>query len=151
EIGALGPDKFRVLEFNLSEAMSECFSLQVRAGSSEADLAYGDMIGQDAVLTVAGADFPITHYGVVTEFNQYPDSSENFGHESYLYEIVIEPHAKLLAYTSQNRVFQNLDLKAIVEKVVGDAGLASHFRFGAAGPFRKREYTVQYNETDLDF
>ena len=25
------------------------------------------------------------------------------------------------------------------------------FRFEAAGPFSKREYTVQYNETDLNF
>lgn len=151
EIGALGPDKFRVLEFTLSEAMSEGFHLRIQASSEDAEIAYADMIGKDAVLTVAGKDFPVAHHGVVTEFNQYPDSSQSFGHDSLLYEIVIEPHVRLLAYTSQNRVFQRLDVKAIVEKVMDDAGISAHARFEAAGPFRKREYTVQYNETDLNF
>ena len=151
EIGALGTDKFRVLEFTLTEAVSEGFHLRIEASSADADVKYADMIGKDATLTVTGGDFPVSHYGVVTGYNQHPDSSQSFGQESVLYDIVIEPHAQLMAYTTQNRVFQNLDIKAITTKVAADAGIAANFKFGAKGPFLEREYTVQYNETDLDF
>ena len=151
EIGALGTDKFRVLEFTLTEAVSEGFHLRIEASSADADVKYADMIGKDATLTVTGEDFPVSHYGVVTGYNQHPDSSQSFGQESVLYDIVIEPHTQLMAYTTQNRVFQNLDIKAITTKVAADAGIAANFKFGAKGPFLEREYTVQYNETDLDF
>lgn len=151
EIGALGAEKFRVLEFTLTEAISEGFHLRIEASCSDADVKYADMIGKDATLTVTGEDFPVSHFGVVTGYNQHPDASESFGQENVLYDIVIEPHAQFLAYTTQNRVFQNLDVKAIVTKVAADGGVAANFKFAAKGPFLEREYTVQYNETDLDF
>ena len=53
EVEALGPEMFHVLEFTLTEAMSECFLLQVHANCLEADIPYADMIGKDAILTVA--------------------------------------------------------------------------------------------------
>ncbi len=152
KIGSLPPDKFRVLEFTLNEALSECFHLQIEAASEDGNVAYADMIGKEAILRVEGKDFPITHYGIVTEFNQYPDGSENFGHESYLYDIVIEPRFRLLAYNTQNRVFLKKKLKEIVEEVFKANNLqASHYEYLAKGTPREREYTVQYNETDLDF
>jgi type VI secretion system secreted protein VgrG len=152
KIGALSPDKFRVLEFTQSEAMSECFRLHIEAGSEDPDVPYADMVGKDAHLTVAGDDFAVKHHGVVTAFNQYPDASENFGAESYLYEIAIEPRLKLLAYTHRSRIFLKKSFKEIVEEVLTGGGLAADdFDLKVKGSPRKREYTVQYNETDLDF
>jgi type VI secretion system secreted protein VgrG len=153
KIGSLAPDKFRVLEFTMNEAVSECFHLHIQASCDEGDLAYGDLIGMDATLKVEGKDFPISHHGVVTEFNQYPDGSENFGHETYLYDIVVEPRFKLLSYNTQNRIFQKKDLKKILEDVFkANAFAAANYDLtGIKGTLREREYTVQYNETDLDF
>ena len=152
KIGALGPDKFRVLEFHLEEAVSECFRLHIEAGSEDPDVPYADLIGKDAHLTVEGDDFAVKHHGVVTAFNQYPDASENFGEESYLYEIAIEPRLKLLAYTRQSRIFLKKSFKEIVEEVLKGGGLsAEDFELKHKGIPRKREYVVQYNETDLDF
>ncbi len=150
KIGALGPEKFRVLEFTMNEAVSECFHLRIQASCEDGNVAYADMIGKDATLTVEGKDFPIRHHGMVTEFNQYPDGSENFGHESYLYEIVIEPRFKLLSYTTQNRIFQKKDLKAILTDVFQAYAIAP-FEINVKGALRQRDYTVQYNESDLDF
>ncbi|MDB5048345.1 MAG: hypothetical protein JWO30_1416 [Fibrobacteres bacterium] len=149
KIGSLAPDKFRVLEFTLNEAISECFHLHIQASSEDGNVAYADMIGMDATLRVEGQDFPVTHHGVVTEFNQYPDASENFGHESYLYEIIIEPHLKLLSFTTQNRIFQKKNLKAIVEEVLKANSIVHDIEI--KGALRQRDYTVQYNESDLDF
>jgi type VI secretion system secreted protein VgrG len=152
KIGALAPEKFRVLEFTLTEGMSECFRLHIEAGSEDPDIPYADMVGKDAHLTVEGDDFAVKHHGVVTAFNQYPDASENFGEESYLYEIAIEPRLKLAAYTHQSRIFLKKSFKDIVEETLKGAGLAADdFDLKIKGAPRKREYTVQYNETDLDF
>ncbi len=152
KIGSLAPNKFRVLEFSLNEAISECFHLQIQATSEDGHVTYEDMIGKNATLTVSGKDFPITHHGIVTEFNQFPDGSENFGHESYLYNILIEPHLHVLAYNSQNRVFLKKKLKDIVDEVFKANSLtASQYEYQVKGTPREREYTVQYNETDLDF
>ncbi|HKP97055.1 MAG TPA: type VI secretion system tip protein TssI/VgrG [Fibrobacteria bacterium] len=152
KIGALGPDKFRVLEFTMSEAVSECYHLHVQASSEDGNVAYADMIGMDATLTVEGKDFSVNHDGVVTEFNQYPDGSGNFGRESYVYDIVVEPRFKLLSFNTQNRVFLKKKLKAIVEEVLKANSLtAADYEYNVKGTPREREYTVQYNETDLDF
>jgi type VI secretion system secreted protein VgrG len=152
KIGSLKPEKFRVLEFTLSEAVSECFRLELQAGSDDPDIAYADLIGKDAHLTVEGDDFAVKHHGVVTAFNQYPDASENFGEESYLYEIAIEPRLKLLAYTTQSRIFLKKAFKEILEEVLKGGGLAADdFEIRLKGTPRKREYVVQYNESDLDF
>src|SRR5437762_1197526 len=102
KIGSLAATTFRVLDFTLTEALSECFSLQVTASSEEADITYEQLVGQPTTLQVIGEDFTTTHYGVVTEFNEYPDLAENHGQVSYLYDITIEPRFKLLAYTTQN-------------------------------------------------
>jgi type VI secretion system secreted protein VgrG len=153
KVGGFAPDTFRVLEFTINEGVSQCFHLQLQASSEEADLPYDDMIGQEATLEVIGEDFTTKHHGVVTEFNQYPDASANFGHNSFPYEIVIEPHLKLLSYSTQNRIFHQVTVKEIITKVLDEEGLAAgtHFEFQLQGSYPKREYTVQYNETNFDF
>jgi len=152
KIGSLTPDTFRVLEFTLEEAMSECFRLHIEAASGDPNVPYADLIGKEAHLTVEGEDFAVKHHGVVTAFNQYPDSSKNFGQESYLYEIAIEPRLKLSAYTCQSRIFLKKSFKDIVEEVLKGTGLAADdYDLKLKGSPRKREYVVQYNETDLDF
>ncbi|MEO6098021.1 MAG: type VI secretion system tip protein TssI/VgrG [Fibrobacteria bacterium] len=152
KIGALAPDKFRVLEFTLNEAVSECFHLRIQAASGDGEVPYADMIGKEANLIIEGRDFPIKHFGVVTEFNQYPDASENFGQESYLYDIVIEPHFRLLVYNTQSRIFLKKKLPDILKEVFKANNLAaSSFEMNLTGTLREREYTVQYNETDLNF
>ncbi|MEO6096717.1 MAG: type VI secretion system tip protein TssI/VgrG [Fibrobacteria bacterium] len=153
KVGNLAAEAFRVHEFSMSEAISECFRLQLQASSEDGNLPYADLIGKDATLTVAGTDFSVTHHGVVTEFNQYPDSSADFGHASFRYEILIEPHLRLLEFSAQNRIFQNLTVKEILSKVLVTAGLAegTAFKFELQGAYRKREFTVQYNESDYNF
>jgi type VI secretion system secreted protein VgrG len=153
KIGALDVKTFRVLEFTLSESLSECFSLQVQAASEEENVTYEEMVGQLATLSVTGDDFSTQHHGVVTEFNEYPDTSENHGHASYLYEILIEPRVKLLSYTTQNRIFQKLTVKEIITQALVAHKLVdgTDFKFEAEKLDVVRDFTVQYNESDFNF
>ena len=152
EIAGLEPDRLRPLEFDLVETVSKCFTLRIRAVASDDSIVYDDVVGKDATLTVAGEDFPITHFGVVTEYHQYPDAAGSHGHNSVIYDLLIEPHLKLLEYSSQNRIFQKMGADEIVKKVLTASGMQSdRFRLELNATYPKREFTVQYNETDLNF
>ena len=153
KVGSLEPDTFRVHEFTMQEAMSACFRLHIQAACLEGNLEYSKMIGADATLAIIGEDFTVTHHGMVTTYNQFPNASESFGVNSFIYDISIEPHLKLLSYSSQNRIFQKMTLKDIINKVLTEDGLKSgvDFDFNLKGTYSNREYTVQYNETNLDF
>jgi type VI secretion system secreted protein VgrG len=48
-----------------------------------------------------------------------------------------------------SRIFQNLSVPDIVEKVLKEGSV--DFKNEAVGPFKKREYCVQYRESDLAF
>ena len=57
-----------------------------------------------------------------------------------------------LRFNRQSRIFLNKDVKTIIEDVLMGAGmLASDFKFNITGSYPKREFTVQYNESDYDF
>jgi type VI secretion system secreted protein VgrG len=153
-IGSHKPDVFRVLEFNGHEALSENFCFQVKAVAFDLNLKYEDTIGSSATLAVKGADYAVNHFGIVTQFNQVPNSDGTVALDFY-YEFTIEPTIKYMTYMVRSRIFQNKTAKEIVEEVIGDyIEKDSGFKFEAkaeSGDFPKREFTVQYNETDWDF
>jgi type VI secretion system secreted protein VgrG len=145
-------DRFRVQTFTLDEHISEPFRLDLSAVCDNPDLTYDDLISKPATLTVSGDDFSVKHQGMVTAFTQHPDHSQDFGHEAYVYEMVIEPRVKALEYAGQNRVFQEKKVDEIVKEVLEAHGLqSSDFEFRLSGSYPKQEFTVQYNETDLNF
>jgi type VI secretion system secreted protein VgrG len=151
QLGSLPLDTFRVIEFVGQEAISECFSFTIRAIAFDLDLTYEDGMGAAACLIVRGKDYEITHYGMVTHFNQIPDSDGTVILNS-TYEFTMEPRLKYLSYMTQSRIFQSMTVQEIIESVLGDYYTKdTDFKFEAKDAFPKREFTVQYNETDLDF
>ncbi len=57
-----------------------------------------------------------------------------------------------LKFNIQSRIFLNKDVKTIIEDVLLGAGLSSSdYAFKLTGSYPKREFTVQYNESDYDF
>lgn len=65
------------------------------------------------------------------------------------YQVVLRPWIWFLKHSSDNRVFQDMTVPDIIKKVFGDHGesVADDLR----GKYNKREYCVQYGETDFDF
>jgi type VI secretion system secreted protein VgrG len=151
QVGGFPLDSFRVIEFIGQEAMSECYTFTIRATAFDVDLTYETGIGNAGCLIVRGADYEINHYGIITQFTQIPDSDGTVMLSS-TYEFTLEPRIKGLSYLTQSRIFQNLTVQEIVESVLGDyMNKDTDFKFEAKDEFPKREFTVQYNESDLDF
>jgi len=62
------------------------------------------------------------------------------------------PRIKLLAYKSDSRIFQDMTVKEIIQAVLKQANLLStDYEFCLEGRSEKKEYCVQYQESDLSF
>lgn len=151
QVGSYPLDTFRVIDFSGQEAISECYSFKIRAVAFDLDLTYENGIGAAACLFVRGVDYETTHFGMITHFNQIPDSDGTVLLNS-TYEFTMEPRIRYLAYLTQSRIFQNVTAQEIVESILAEYYTKdTDFKFEAKDTFSKREFTVQYNETDLEF
>lgn len=70
------------------------------------------------------------------------------GYDHYVAEV--RPWFWLLTLTRDSRIFQNKTVKEIIKDVLEDHGF-SHYAIKTSGSFEKREYCVQYRESDFDF
>jgi type VI secretion system secreted protein VgrG len=156
QLGGMPLETFRVIEFIGQEAISECYRFTIRAVAFDTELKFDEGIGVAASLFVRGKDYDIIHYGVITAFTQVPDSDGTVM-LNHTYEFTLEPRLRWASYTVQSRIFQNKDVLELAEEVLSDY-LVKDQDFKIDGKFEvsgqsytKREFTVQYNESDLDF
>jgi type VI secretion system secreted protein VgrG len=80
-------------------------------------------------------------------------SIEDLGHQDEidLFAAEIRPWPWLLSIGSDNRVFQNLTTPQIIEEVFSSQPFATAFINKTKQKFEKREYCVQFGESNLDF
>lgn len=145
---ALGPETFRVVRFEGTEAISRPYRFEVELVSDDPEVAFEDVIDKPATLTMYRGDDPSEVDGIVVDFEQ----SHEAGGQSefrYAYRAVLVPRLWRLGLSFQSRIFQNLTVEEIVSKVLDDAGV--DYRFKLSASYDPREYTTQYKETDLDF
>jgi type VI secretion system secreted protein VgrG len=70
-----------------------------------------------------------------------------------VYNLVMRPWLWLLSRTTDCRIYENKTVREIIEDVFTRAGFSSgtDFEWRLHESYEKREYTVQYRETDLAF
>ncbi|HEY1693501.1 MAG TPA: type VI secretion system tip protein TssI/VgrG [Polyangiaceae bacterium] len=105
-----------------------------------------DLFAKPCWIAVDGADVLVR--GMVRDV-QLEDVSST---DPPFYRITVVPRLWRATMTRRCRIFQDLSVPAIVRSVLEALGFAptdSDFRLGGAYP--KREYVVQYEETDYDF
>ncbi|CAM7582018.1 type VI secretion system Vgr family protein [Citrobacter cronae] len=83
--------------------------------------------------------------GLIAEARQLPATGN-----ADRYQFVLRPWLWWLTLASNNRVFQNLSAQEIVEQVFKDGGF-SDYKFQLKTKPAKREYCLQYNESDFNF
>jgi len=68
------------------------------------------------------------------------------------YEVTFASPLYKLSLTRQSRIFLNLDFKSLIEQVLTTAGFtADSYKLDLQTTYPVREYTAQYQETDLNF
>ena len=69
------------------------------------------------------------------------------------YRAALVPRVWLASQVRRSRIFQELGVPGIVQVLLEELGLEEdqHFELRLNGSYPEREYTVQYQESDLDF
>jgi type VI secretion system secreted protein VgrG len=143
---ALGADELLLSSFSGVEAVSRPFAFTLELLSTNAAVNPASVLRTPVtvmlVLPDGGRRFI---HGIVNRFVQLGQRDD-----LTFYRAEVVPWLWFLSRSSDCRIFQNLSVPGIVEKVFKDQGY-SDFEIKCTKSYPKREYCVQYRETHLDF
>ncbi len=143
----LGDDVLLLTGFHGREEISRLFTYTLDFVSENNALAAGDIVGKAVTWAVHPADDePRYFHGVVSRFVAGPRHAQ--GLRTYRAEVV--PWLWFLTRSSDCRIFQKKDVKAIVTAVFEGFGFRD-FEFRLRESYTPREYCVQYRETAFAF
>jgi type VI secretion system secreted protein VgrG len=130
------------------EAVSRLFELHVELTSDEHDIQPSDVVGKPALLTLeAEGSEPRYLHGMVSRFEQGADGKRLSG-----YSATLVPKVWRLLHRHDSRIFQEMKVPDIIDKVLKTAGIAAkEYRLALEGSHPVREYCVQYRESDWAF
>ncbi|CAN5317012.1 type VI secretion system spike protein VgrG1b [soil metagenome] len=135
-----------------TEQLSRAFEYSVEATSPQADLDPYKILGQLACVSLELPSGKLRHFnGHVTEFTLLGDGGGSHGvSRFYRYRLELRPWLWFLSRNSDCRIFQMKSVPEILSAVFqhyGDALFSSQL----SGSYAKKDYCVQYRETDFNF
>jgi type VI secretion system secreted protein VgrG len=148
----LGTDVLLLKDITGAEGISRLFSFQLNLLSENHSISFKDIIGKNVTISVALADGKTRYLnGIVSEFSQ-SRAGEQAKADLLLsyYTATVVPWLWLLTRTTDSRIFQNMTVPDIVEKIFTEKSMMD-FKLKLKGTYVKREYCVQYRETDFNF
>ena len=148
----LGKDVLLLTGFRGTEELSRLFSFELTMVSEKHDISFDAIVGQSVTVSFVladGSSRPIN--GIVSNFSQGRGGDEKGGDPQFsFYRATMVPALWLLTQTSDMRIFQNKSTPDIIDKVFKDQGFKD-YRLKLQGSYSKRDYCVQYRETDFNF
>jgi type VI secretion system secreted protein VgrG len=143
----LGKDHLLLVSFEGEDRISSCFSYDLELASTDPNLGPEDLLGSAATVWIGRNDAgPISRNGIISRFS----ISGRDGRGLYLYRARLVPSLWLLTRTSDCRIFQDQNVRGIVDAVLLEYGVQSR-EWKLLGEHGKRDYCVQYRETAYDF
>jgi type VI secretion system secreted protein VgrG len=147
EVEGLG-SKLSVARFEGREAVSDLFQFKLFLMSEDKDIAFSSVVGKPARLVLnTDKSEPRYVHGIVSRFEHAGE-----GKKFSIHHATLVPRLFRLLHRHDSRIFQALAVPDILEKVLKDAGFSSSdYRLSIRGAHPKREYCVQYRESDFAF
>ncbi len=141
----LGTDTLLLRSFRGTESVSAPYMIEAEVLATRA-ITSGELLANPVHLVIDdGGNGERLIHGLVRSL-----TSAGRDEEYHLYRLQIVPWLWFLSLTTDCRVFQNKDVTQIVEQVFDDRGYPD-YTFDCQRSFPVREFTVQYQESDLDF
>ena len=150
DASALVAAGLKVQRYELHEAMSELFELTLEVLSSDPAIDVAAVVGQPIVVDFGDEPFLKEIQGIVRRAVQR--TAVTAGDSKYEWTIV--PPLWLTTRRREHRIFQNLNVIAIVAAKLADPAYQARVPPAATKivtPPPAREYCVQYGETDHEF
>jgi len=140
--------KIHVLSFEGKERISDLFEFKIDIVSDNAELDSSVILNNVATFVWnRGDEDPIKIHGIISHFEQLG----NVAGYTY-YKVVLAPRIWRLNLIYQNEVYLNANIEKLIENVMEDVGLSGQdYKVDLKNSYPKKEYVVQYKETDLDF
>ncbi len=148
ETGPHAPGELAVVEFQAEEGLSRLYSLEIAlAAPAQVLVDEKELLGQSAVLTVhLGGGAARYFHGMISRVSRWDAGP---GPERQRYRVTVVPRLWALRHTQDSRIFQELSVPEIVSQVLREGGVKH--TLALKGSYGKREYCVQYRESDFDF
>lgn len=148
----LGRDVLLLTRVSGSEAVSAPFSFALDILSENHNISFPDIIAKHITVSILlenGENRFIN--GIVSRFSQGRGGGEAGGDPRFsYYRAEVVPWLWLLKRTSDSRIFQGLSAPEIIEKIFTEKGF-SDYKIKLQGTYDKRNYCIQYRETDFNF
>jgi type VI secretion system secreted protein VgrG len=143
----LGGNVLLLSGFSGQESLSRLFHYHLDMFSEDESIQAKDIVGKAVTWSVHEVHSePRFFNGVVNRFVAAGPRIK--GRRAYRAEVV--PWLWLLTRTANCRIFQNLSVPGIIEKVIKDLGFSA-YELHLEGSYAPREYCVQYRETACNF
>ncbi|MDC9596943.1 type VI secretion system Vgr family protein [Xenorhabdus anantnagensis] len=144
--GGLSPKTFVVTDFTLTESLSLPFQLDVGLASANPAIDFSEILDRSATLTILQEGVEQRSIsGMVSRFEQ-----GNIGLHQTTYQMSIRPDLWRTTLRQNSRIFQQLDIEAIVTTILKEHGIRDVV-FSLRRPHPEREFCVQYQESDFIF
>jgi len=135
-----------VVSFNIEEQISSPYEMDITLATQD-EVVMEDFLDKKGLLTIIYGASKRYFHGIVREGTCLGDN----GDYSILH-VHLVPSLWLLSLEQDCRIFQNTNVPDIVRTVMEESGIRSDcIRLALKDKERKREYCVQYRETDLNF
>lgn len=142
----LGDDKLLLRAVSGQEAISQLFRFHLDLLSEDYLIDFQSIVGTAVTLHVETEDGRRFFHGFISKFSQ----GSRDGHlASYHAEMI--PWLWFLTRTADCRLFQNKTVPEIIELVFKDLGFSDYKLRLCRQGYRRRDYCVQYRETDFNF
>jgi type VI secretion system secreted protein VgrG len=151
---SLGRDALILTRASGQERLGGLFEISLEFTRQSGELELDELLGTPATLGIHNA--PDSRKGGVAHsryFNGYFSriAFAGYGAEGQaLFHATLVPWLWFLTRTSDCRIFQQMSVPEIIEKVFRDAGFED-FKKDLRGHYPPREFCVQYRETDFNF
>jgi type VI secretion system secreted protein VgrG len=145
----LGDDMLIPISLAANEHISEPYTFDVRAVCQQGVIDPDRLLYQPCCITLQSNGEPIRYFhGVVQSISAVGSIRGQGVGEHQMYHLTLMPRLWFLNQTLDCRVYQKLTTVAILGKLFDEVNLTDR---QLPPPGNEREYTVQFNETDLHF
>ena len=162
-LDGLPSDTFRVFQVSGREAISELFRFEVEMVSDKEHLADNEIVGKSAFLTFERKGNSRKIFGIVERLDRTGVTPQG----DRVFRAILVPRLKKLALTRQNQIYgtdEPVNVRDVLAAELGSGRLkgvaaakvsgrlgANDFELRMTQIYPKRDYIVQYDESDFAF
>ncbi len=129
------------------EELGRLFEYRIELASPKGDINIDKILGKNVTVKLElPKDKQRFFNGFVTRFAQVGMLGRY-----HLYHATVRPWLWFLTRTADCRIFQDKDVPQIVKEILETHAGLHDFKLDTTGKYAKREYCVQYRETDFNF